>query len=70
MDCQQNGLPTQVLLVSGKKTNQAVRDALRWQAQIQFEEAILSQKRRNDAQAHPQRQQPEEAEHHDAVREH
>jgi hypothetical protein len=57
---QQNGVPTQVYLVSGKAANRAFREAKRPLPPVPKEEADLSQKARNVDTGHPQQNKPEE----------
>jgi len=64
---QQNGLPTQVLVISGKKANRAYRQALQTPPSLRREEANLSQKSLNVPQGDPQRHDYEEAGQHAPV---
>jgi hypothetical protein len=57
---QQNGLPTQVLLITGKKANRTFREAWWRPPALPNKEADLSQKGRNVDTDPPQQNQPKE----------
>jgi len=63
MDPQQNGIPTQVLLVTGKKANRALREAWWNPPKIPHNQTDLSQKGRNVQEEGSQPDQSKEAEH-------
>lgn len=65
-----NGIPTQVLVITGKKANRAYRQALWTPPILRHEETDLSQKGRNDEKAGTQYDESEKAGHHDPVYEH
>lgn len=54
MDSQQNGVPTKVLVISGKKANRAFREAWWTPPKVPHNETDLSQKPRSSEKADPQ----------------